>query len=180
MQLSLNASIVVAVIVMRFVIHATPDMFPKEQMIVVHCFIFSVVTTSWIIERTFTHRFNEASDWDKQEQTDESYLIYLNAGNTLHRSYAVYQTADALMILFMLYMVHSFSNFRGMRYDPVTKQFVPILSMFQNTRAMEESLNDRVISDKKRDAIKRVLDYDEAKELFRESVVEASIVDSFI
>ena len=54
-------------------------------------------------------------------QTDESYLNYLDTANKVHISYAIYQTADALMILFMLYMVHSFSNFRGMRYDPVTK-----------------------------------------------------------
>jgi len=45
---------------------------------------------------------------------------------------------------------------------------------------MEESLNDRVISDKERETIKRLLDYDEAKELFKESQLESSIAESFI
>jgi len=45
---------------------------------------------------------------------------------------------------------------------------------------MEKALNERVLSDKKREAIKKALDYEDAKELFEQSAVEASIAGSFV
>jgi len=59
-QLALNTAILIAVIVMRFVINATPDMFPNESMIIIHCMIFTVVTSSYIYERTYKHKMYEA------------------------------------------------------------------------------------------------------------------------
>jgi len=45
---------------------------------------------------------------------------------------------------------------------------------------MEESLENRVLSDQQRAQIKRLLDYDEAQELFTASESSASIAASFV
>ena len=42
----------------------------------------------------------------------------------------VYNSVDGLLNLFILYMLHQFSNFTGFVTDPITGQQVPVLSMF--------------------------------------------------
>jgi len=64
--------------------------------------------------------------------------------------------------------------------DPVTKVKVPVLSMFQTAKVMEQSLKDRVLSDKKRAQIKQLMDYDEVKEMFEASEHSSSIAGSFV
>ena len=64
--------------------------------------------------------------------------------------------------------------------DPVTKVRVPMLSMFQTAKVMEQSLKDRVLSNKKRAQIKQLMDYDEVKEMFEASEHSLSITGSFV
>jgi len=45
---------------------------------------------------------------------------------------------------------------------------------------MEKGMKDRVISDRQRAQIKRLLDYEEGQEMFRASSATASIVGSFV
>jgi len=80
----------------------------------------------------------------------------------------------------MLYMLHQFSIFQGFVHDPITGEKIPALSMFSTAKTMEESLKDRVLSDKQRAQIKQLLDYEEAQEMFAASESSASIAGSFI
>jgi len=52
--------------------------------------------------------------------------------------------------------------------------------MFQTAKVMEKGIKDRVISDKKRAQIKRLLDYEEGQNLFAASEHSSSIVGSFV
>jgi len=52
--------------------------------------------------------------------------------------------------------------------------------MFQTAKAMEKGMKDRVISDRQRAQIKRLLDYKEGQDLFEVSDHSASIVRSFV
>jgi len=54
-----------------------------------------------------------------------------------------------------------------MVYDPVTKQFVPVLSMFQTAAMMQKGMKDRVVSNRKREAILKELDFEAASDVFR-------------
>ena len=52
--------------------------------------------------------------------------------------------------------------------------------MFQTAKAMEKGMKDRVISDRQRAELKRLLDYEEGEDLFAASEHSASIVRSFV
>ena len=65
-------------------------------------------------------------------------------------------------------------------YDPVTKTNVPVISMFMTAKTMEQAMKDRVLSDRERAAIKRLIDYEEGQELFRGSGSSTSITGSFV
>jgi len=80
----------------------------------------------------------------------------------------------------MLYMLHQFSIFTGFVTDPITGQQVPVLSMFQTAKAMEKGMKDRVLSDRQRAQLKRLLDYEEGQEMFAASEDTASIAGSFV
>jgi len=80
----------------------------------------------------------------------------------------------------MLYMLHQFSVFQGFVYDPVTGTNVPVLSMFMTAKTMEQGMKDKVLSDRERAQIKKLMDYEEAQEMFAASESSASIAGSFI
>jgi len=52
--------------------------------------------------------------------------------------------------------------------------------MFQTAKAMEKGMKDRVLSDRQRAQIKRLLDYEEGQELFADSESSHSIAASFV
>jgi len=52
--------------------------------------------------------------------------------------------------------------------------------MFQTAKAMEKGMKDRVLSDRQRAQLKRLLDYEEGQEMFAASEHSASIVRSFV
>jgi len=61
-----------------------------------------------------------------------------------------YNTVETVLNLFMLYMLHRLSVFKGFVTDPLTGVEVPMLSMFQTAKVMEQGMKDRVLSDKQR------------------------------
>jgi len=130
MFLALNVAMICSVIRMRFLIKRHPDMFPEEQRSFVHLALFTVTTALWIMEQVYRYRRSIALDNYLEKVTTELYVIYLIAFNRYTRTTIAYKAVYNLLTLFMLYMLHSFSVFKGTKYDPVTKQHVPVLSLF--------------------------------------------------
>jgi len=180
MFLLLNATMLIAVVVMRFVIKRMPNLLPNENLVIIHVLLFTSVTSLWIVDRVATADLFKAYDAFLADPNNESYVNYLYASAFYLKAGAAYISVDILLNLFMLYMLHQFSIFEGFVYDPITGEQVPVLSMFQTASAMENSMKDRVLSDKQRAQIKRLLDYDEGQELFAASEHTASITGSFV
>ena len=112
--------------------------------------------------------------------TDEYDILWTLASADNLLPLLAYTTANNLLNLFMLYMLHQFSVFQGFVHDPVTGKNVPVLSMFMTAKTMEQGMKDKVLSDKERASIKQLLDYEEAQEMFAASESSASIAGSFI
>jgi len=91
-----------------------------------------------------------------------------------------YNRIGPLLDLFMLYMLHKLSVFKGFVTDPLTGEEILVLSMFQTAKVMEKGMKDRVLSDKQREQIKQLLDYEEAQEMFAANESSGSIVGSFV
>jgi len=51
--LLLNLIMLVAVILMRFMIKKMPNLFPKENLVIVHVLLFTAVTSLWILTRIY-------------------------------------------------------------------------------------------------------------------------------
>jgi len=51
MFLLLNLTMLIAVVVMRFVIKTVPNLLPNENLVIVHVFLFTAVTSIWILLR---------------------------------------------------------------------------------------------------------------------------------
>jgi len=180
MFLLLNGVMLYSVLKMRFAIKTMPNLFPDENLIVVHVLLFTVVTAIWVVGRAFYRPVFKAQRAYFRDPIAENYLAWIHASSDALLLDQVYQTSNILLNLFMLYMLHRFSNFTGFVFDPITGQQVPVLSMFQTAKAMEKSMKERVLSDKQRAQIKQLMDYEEAQELFTASEHTASIAGSFI
>ena len=180
MFLLLNATMLIAVVVMRFVIKRTPNLLPNENLVIVHVLLFTATTVGWIIERWHFVSVYNARDAYFANQSNETYVNWIYASVSYLQVRFAYGTVDILLNLFMLYMLHQFSIFTGFVRDPITGQQVPVLSMFQTAKAMEQGMKDRVLSDKERAQIKTLLDFDEGQELFAASEASASVAGSFV
>jgi len=112
--------------------------------------------------------------------TDDNHFLWVVASADYMLPALAYNTLSILLSLFMLYMLHQFSVFQGFVYDPITRMNVPVLSMFSTAKTMEQSMEDRVLTDRQRAQIKQLLDYEEAQEMFAASESSASIAGSFI
>jgi len=179
--LVLNVAMICSVIRMRFLVKRHPDMFPDEQLALVHLALFTLTTTLWIMSQVYKYRHTIATNnFLEGGHTTELNVTLLISYNRFARTSIVYYASYNLLTLYMLYMLHSFSVFKGTKYDPVTKQHVPVLSLFQNKATLEKAMKDRVLTHKKRAAIQKALDYEEAMEMFKVSEVEASIVVNFV
>ena len=53
MFLLLNGMMLYSVLKMRFAIKTMPNLFPDENLVVVHVLLFTVVTEFWIVARVF-------------------------------------------------------------------------------------------------------------------------------
>jgi len=82
--------------------------------------------------------------------TDENWFLWTLAAADALLPTLAYDTANNLLNLFMLYMLHQFSVFQGFVYDPITGKNVPVLSMFMTAKTMEQGMKDKVLSDRKR------------------------------
>jgi len=180
MFLLLNVTMLIAVVVMRFVIKKMPNLLPNENLVIIHVLLFTALTSLWIFQRVNIASNLKARDAYLADPTNESYLVYIYASAFYLQGNAVYVTVEVLLNLLMLYMLHQFSIFKGFVYAPITGEHVPVLSMFQTAKAMEKSMHDRVLSDRHRAQIKRLLDFEEGQELFAASEQTASIVGTFV
>ena len=178
--LLLNATMLIAVVVMRFVIKRMPNLLPNENLVLVHVLLFTATTGIWIFFRVTFAEFMKALVAYSDNPSTANYINYMYAYGFCMKMMAVYAVLDVFLLLFMLYMLHQFSIFEGFVKDPITGEKVPVLSMFQTAKAMENSMKDRVLSDRQRAQIKRLLDYDEGQELFAASEHTASIAGSFV
>jgi len=111
--LVLNATMLIAVLVMRFVIKRTPNLLPNENLVLVHVLLFTVTTACWIGERWYYASVNKASYAYFANPTNENDVIWIYASVSYLQVRIAYGTVDILLNLFMLYMLHQFSNFTG-------------------------------------------------------------------
>ena len=51
MFLLLNLTMLIAVVVMRFVIKTVPNLLPNENLVIIHMLLFTAVTAAWILLR---------------------------------------------------------------------------------------------------------------------------------
>jgi len=85
-----------------------------------------------------------------EDPTEENDHAWFYASYDFVIPQLAYGTADTLLSLFMLYMLHRLSVFKGFVTDPLTGVDVPVLSMFQTAKVMEQGMKDRVLSDRQR------------------------------
>jgi len=143
----LNVAMIIAVIVMRFVIARTPELYPNEKGVVLHAVIFTVVTSLWIYERVYSKRYYDARDLLNEDYKFTNAIKYYQALTPYWRAVTYYYLASDILNIFMLLMLHQFSTFVSTVYDPVTKQHVPVISMFQTAAILEKALKDKELSD---------------------------------
>jgi len=180
MFLLLNGVMLYSVIKTRFTIKSMPNLFPNENLVVVHVLLFTIVSGLWVVQRVYHERLGKAQRKYYDDETYDNWFLWLLASADFLLPNLAYDTANTLLNLFMLYMLHKFSIFEGFVYDPITKKNVPMLSMFMTASSMEKGLKDRVLSDKERAQIKQLLDYEEAQETFAASASSASIAGSLV
>jgi len=162
MFLLLNGVMLYAVAKMRFAIKSMPNLFPNENLVLVHVLLFTAVSTMWVVSRVYIARRQKAYFAYKENPTVENDHSWFYASYDLIKVEIAYNTVDTLMSLFMLYMLHRLSVFKGFVTDPLTGEEVPVLSMFQTAKVMEQGMKDRVLSDKQRAQMKLLFDYEEA------------------
>jgi len=176
----LNGVMLYSVIKTRFTIKSMPNLFPNENLVLVHVLLSTVVSVLWMVASVYgTRSYKAYLVWSDDPTDDNRFAWTLASVDSLFPDLA-YNTANNLLNLFMLYMLHQFSIFQGFVKDPVTGKNIPVLSMFMTAKTMEEGLKDRVISDKERAQLKQLMDYEEAQEMFATSESSASIAGSFI
>jgi len=151
-----------SVVKMRFAIKSMPNLFPNENLVFVHVLLFTASSSFMIWARVSKRRINKAYFAYSVNPTEENDYawFYASYDETVPRN--TYSTVDTLLNLFMLYMLHKLSIFKGFVTDPLTGVEVPVLSMFQTASVMEKGMKNRVLSDKQRAQIKQLNDYEEA------------------
>jgi len=162
MFILLNIVMLYSVAKMRFAIKSMPNLFPNENLVLVHMLLFTAASALWIFDRVSVTRVIKAKTTYLEYPTEENDHAWFHASYDYIIPQLVYNIADTLLSLFMLYMLHKLSVFKGFVTDPLTGVDVPVLSMFQTAKVMEQGMKDRVLSDKQRAQIKQLLDYEEA------------------
>jgi len=72
MFLLLNATMLIAVLVMRFVIKRTPNLLPNENLVIVHVLLFTATTSLWIIDRWYSANYKKAKNAYFANPTNEN------------------------------------------------------------------------------------------------------------
>jgi len=120
MFLLINITMLIAVVVMRFVIKRMPNLLPNENLVIIHVLLFTAQTSLWIFYRVIRADLYEVRDTYLADPTNERYSIYLYASAFYWKVTVVLDSLEILLNLFMLYMLHQFSIFEGFVYDPIT------------------------------------------------------------
>jgi len=63
MFLILNVTMLIAVVVMRFMIQRMPNLLPNEWLVIIHVLLFTTSTTLWILVRVIHN-----SNWIAKEE----------------------------------------------------------------------------------------------------------------
>ena len=116
----LNITMLIAVMVTRFMIKRTPNLLLNENLVIIHVLLFTATTAVLIMYRVYTAHDLEAYDLNSAIRSDESLLNYFHAFRPYMKAEAAFYTAQLLLNLFMLYMLHEFSIFKGFVTDPIT------------------------------------------------------------
>jgi len=151
MFILLNIVMLYSVVKMRLAIKSMPNLFLNENLVVVHVLLFTVSSALWIVQRVFFTRMIKAKTAHLEDPTEENDHAWFYASYDIVIPQLTYNITDTLLNLFMLYMLHKLSIFKGFVTDPLTGVEVPMLSMFQTAKVMEQGMKDRVLSDKQRD-----------------------------
>jgi len=176
----LNGVMIYSVLKTRFAIKSMPNLFPNENLVLVHVLFFTVVTVLWFVYRVYATRNRKAFEAWRDEPTDDNDFAWTEASLNLFIPHLAYNTPNNLLSLFMLDMLHQFSIFEGFVCDPVSVKKIPVLSMFMTAKTMEKGMTERILTDRQHLQIKQLLDYEEAQEMFAASETSASIHGSFI
>jgi len=120
MFLLLNITMLIAVLVTRFMIKRTPNLLLNENLVIVHVLLFTATTAVLLLSRVYAAQNNEAYDVYAATRSNENYVLYMHAFGPCMKSLAAYHTVQFLLNLFMLYMLHEFSIFTGFVTDPIT------------------------------------------------------------
>jgi len=133
----LNGVMLYSVIKTRFAIKSMPNLLPNENLVLVHVLLFTVVTVLWMGARVFETRNYKAFLVWRDDPTDDKRFVWTLASFDYLIPDLAYNTANTLLNLFMLYMLHQLSVFQGFVKDPVTGKNIPVLSMFMTAKTME-------------------------------------------
>jgi len=113
MFLLLNAVMLYSVVVMRFAIKRMPNLLVNENLVLFHVLLFTVVTALWMVDESYVFMVNKAYQAYNKDPTEENYLTWFWVAYARLPYQFAYATANSLLNLFMLYMLHSFSIFKG-------------------------------------------------------------------
>jgi len=68
-----------SVVKMRFAIKSMPNLFPNENLVVIHVLLFTAVSALWIIFRVYDTRNDKAYDAYWENPTEENYNAWFYA-----------------------------------------------------------------------------------------------------
>ena len=145
-QYFLNIVILVVLFRMRYVIKKTPNLLFTEVNFIIHELVFFVFTFLWTILTIFTNKQDVAWElWKKPESgeiTLEGELKFFTALERRHKIQVAYLPMLLLLNTYILWKLHKFSTSKRTKFDPVTKQEIPNLMMFQSAETMESCVED--------------------------------------
>ena len=68
----LNGVMLYSVIKTRLAIKSMPNLFPNENLVLVHVLLFTVVTVLWMVDRVYATRNEKAYLVWRDDQTDDN------------------------------------------------------------------------------------------------------------
>jgi len=154
-------------------------------MVTIHVFIFVASATIWIVKRAIDQWAANVcvpynADCAAGENNEENFVACWGTVPTQWIDYSCFEFSNAILNTFMLYILKHLSHTKVTERDPMTGKTVPTLLAFQTAAITEAALKDQVLIEMMKARIQNALDYEEAKDLFKESELSQSIVFTFI
>jgi len=72
------------------------------------------------------------------------------------------------------------SSVKTTKRDPVTEQNVPVFYLHQSAATLEAALKDRLLNSVMKAKIVKMLDFEEARSIFKDSSLLSSIASTFV